>query len=107
MTAQSGGTQLPTAAIDTLTTAIYGLQRQMGQVATRLSAIEGHAPTSSGETPLYGMPGYGGVTAAPPAHSTVVHATALPDSDHPDSVSSLAVALATHGGLSIGRFGRF
>lgn len=51
----------------------------MGQFATRLSAIEGKASApspSAGDAPLYGMPGYGGLSAAPPASSTVVHTVA-------------------------------
>lgn len=54
----------------------------MGQFATRLSAVEGHAPPplpSTGAAPLYGMPGCGGLPAAPPSSSTVVHASSSRD----------------------------
>jgi hypothetical protein len=49
---------VPVTAIDTLTTAIYGLQCQMGQVAACISDLEGHAPADVGSSasPLYGMP---------------------------------------------------
>jgi hypothetical protein len=72
---------VPTGTIDTLTAAIYGLQRQMGQFATRLSEMEAHGPSSQGghrapARPVYGMPGFGGITSAPPSSSIVVHTTA-------------------------------
>ncbi|CAN6204174.1 unnamed protein product [Urochloa humidicola] len=72
-------TSVPVAAIDTLTTAIYGLQRQMGQVAARIFDLEGRPPTDMGGSmsPLYGMPGYGGLPLAPATSSIVVHTSAL------------------------------
>lgn len=49
----------------------------MGQFATRLSSIEGRPPvppSSTGDLPIYGLPGYGGIPAvAPPTSSTVIH----------------------------------
>jgi len=54
-------TAIPTDALNALTAAIYGLQRQVGDLTTRMAAIDGR-PTSS--APLfvqYGLPGYGGL----------------------------------------------
>jgi len=47
--------------LDTLTTAIYGLQRQMGQLATRMAGGDGRAGSSVHPQSLpFRMPGYGG-----------------------------------------------
>ncbi|KAG2560535.1 hypothetical protein PVAP13_8KG098552 [Panicum virgatum] len=86
-------------ALHTLTTAIYGLQRQMNQFATRLATVEGRPPLfsdepsvtvrdalqSSAPTPLpFGLPGYGGI----PTLSVVNAATA--------SIYSSAAAPSPH-----------
>lgn len=57
----------------------------MGQVTTRLSAIEGRALTPLSEAPLYGIPGYGGIPSAPPASATVVHTS----SSRPISITQI------------------
>jgi len=59
-------------SIDSLTTAIYSLQRQMGSFATRLSAMEGRGTPSAASSLFapqslpFDMPVYG----APPLSST-------------------------------------
>jgi len=79
---------------DPLTAAILGLQRQMGQFATRLSALEGWAsssasgPSASGPHPAsspYGMPGYGGIPAAPTTGSVVIHTAASAEPQVPSA----------------------
>jgi hypothetical protein len=58
--------QVPTSALTALTTAIYDLQRQMGDLATRVAEVE-HRPSSSSQPLLpFGMPGYGGLPPLPP-----------------------------------------
>lgn len=72
------GVQPPIAAIDGLTTAIYGLQRQMGQFAIRLTVIEGCALPPASDAPVYGVPGYGGLLLGPPVASTPLPAGQCP-----------------------------
>jgi len=47
----SAAASVPAAALDTLTTAIYGLQQQMGQFFARLSDIESRAAVAIGGLP--------------------------------------------------------
>ena len=62
--------------LDTLTTAIYGLQRQMGQLATRMAGGDGRPGSSVHPQSLpFGMPGYGGLPSAPSSGSAIVHPT--------------------------------
>lgn len=65
------------AAIDSLTTAIFGLQRQIGQFATRLSAVEGRSSPSPSEQTPYGLPGYGGIPALPASTSVIFHTASI------------------------------
>jgi len=58
-------TAIPIDALNALTAAIYGLQRQVGDLTTQMAAIDGR-PTSS--APLfvqYRLPGYGGLPQLP------------------------------------------
>ena len=62
--------------LDTLTTAIYGLQRQMGQLATRMAGGDGRPGSSVHPQSLpFGMPGYRGLPSAPSSGSAIVHPT--------------------------------
>jgi hypothetical protein len=53
-------TTVSTNALDALTTAILGMQRQMGDLALRVAAIEGAPSGSAPPQPALGLPGFGG-----------------------------------------------
>lgn len=55
----------PTEAFNALTAAIYGMQRQMGELSLRLVAVEGRPSSSASSFLPYGLPGYGGIPALP------------------------------------------
>ncbi|XP_066375364.1 early nodulin-like protein 18 [Miscanthus floridulus] len=62
----------PTEAFNALTTAIYALQRQMGDISLRLAAVE-RQPSSSGPPVFqYGLPGYGGIPALPASRPAIL-----------------------------------
>ena len=87
----------PTSAgFDTLAAAIYGLQRQMGQLATRLSVRDGPRESPPPSSMPYGLPGFGGlpahglhgagpVASAPPASAVVVHTEGSTQLPHPST----------------------
>lgn len=79
ITTRSPMTTVPASALEALTTAIYGLQRQMGDFATRVANVEDQplsSPTTQQLLP-YGMLGYGGIASLPPlAPVTIIHTTA-------------------------------
>ncbi|KAG2625318.1 hypothetical protein PVAP13_3KG205881 [Panicum virgatum] len=86
----------PTAGFDTLAAALYGLQRHVGQLATRLSVRDGPQESPPPSYMLYGLPGYGGIPAldlhgaghvasAPLASSVVVHAEGSTSLSHPST----------------------
>ncbi|KAG2643576.1 hypothetical protein PVAP13_2KG345004 [Panicum virgatum] len=98
------------SALHTLTTAIYGLQRQMNQFATRLATVEGRPPLFSDEPsvtvrdalqsgaptpPSFGLPGYGGIPPHQSTPSVVDAATA--------SIYSSAAAPSPHRPTAIRR----
>ncbi|XP_066395761.1 uncharacterized protein [Miscanthus floridulus] len=58
-------TAIPTDALNSLTAAIYGMQRQMGDISSRLAAVEGRSPASAPPFLPYGLPGYGGILQLP------------------------------------------
>ena len=58
-------TAIPTDALNALTAAIYGLQRQMGEITTRMAAIESRPSFSAPPFLSYGLPGYGGIPQLP------------------------------------------
>lgn len=67
--------------------AIYGLQRQMGMIATQVSDIENRSSSSGSSSDVspsqpppsmpYGLPSYGGIPALPATTSTIVHTLAF------------------------------
>lgn len=67
----------PSSALDTLTNAIYGLQRQMGDLATCVVGVEGRSSSIVHQPPpQYGLPGYSGIPLFLPTASTIVHTMA-------------------------------
>lgn len=56
---------MPTDAFQAFTMAIYGLQRQMGELALRVAAVEGGPSGSAPPLPSLGMPGYGRLPLLP------------------------------------------
>jgi hypothetical protein len=54
-------TTVSTNALDALTTAILGMQRQMGDLALRVAVIEGAPSGSSPPQPSFGLPGVGAI----------------------------------------------
>lgn len=98
-TSSPTSTTIPLAALDTLTIAIYGLQQQIRQFATRLSTVEGHILATSAGAPMMsagamasgsglhssqplplGMPGFGGVPPITTSPSTTVPASGVNNS---------------------------
>ena len=84
------------ASFDTLAAAIYGLQRQMGQLATRLSIRDGPRESPPPSSMPYGLPGFGSISAhslhgagpvasAPPASVVVVHTKGASQLPHPST----------------------
>jgi hypothetical protein len=76
--AASASPTSPGTPPNTLTAAISGLQRQLGQMAARLSSMEDRLPLPPPSGPpssqlLYGMPGYGGLPSASLTTSTIIH----------------------------------
>ena len=55
----------PTEAFNALTTAIYAMQRQMGDISLCLVAMERWPSSSVQPFFQYGMPGYDGIPALP------------------------------------------
>jgi hypothetical protein len=83
VTADQSQSAAQAAAIDVLAAAIYGLQRQVYQLAAGMSGGGGPASFgpytgagSSAPYPLLGMPGYGVVSSAPFTAAVVVHTAA-------------------------------
>lgn len=82
---------------DTLTAAIYGLQRQLGNMVARLSSMEDRLPLPppSGPPPtqpLYDISGYGGLPSAPLSLHHHPHPTIHPPAPNPlNSLSPLAI----------------
>jgi hypothetical protein len=81
-------TTVSTNALDALTTAILGMQRQMGDLALRVAAIESTPSGSSSPQPTLGLPGCGGFPLLPHPVVSEITSTQAPAATLP--ASSLA-----------------
>ena len=67
----------PAEAFNALTAAIYGMQRQLGDLSLRVTALEGR-PSPSSQPFQYGLPGYGGIPALPASGPTISEYVSVP-----------------------------